>query len=55
MEVNDRDKASKSAVISSDDKSGAIVLPNTTWTPADPEAYSGQPASIDHLKELEFA
>ena len=34
---------------------GAIVVPNTTWQPADPEAYGGLPASIDHLKELEFA
>jgi NADH-quinone oxidoreductase subunit B len=31
----------------------AIVVPNTTWIPADPKAYGGLPASIDHLKELE--
>ena len=29
-------------------------MPNTTWTPADPAAYGGQPASIDHLTELEL-
>ena len=52
MEVK---KTGKDA-LTTNDKRGAIVLPNTTWTPADPEAYSGgQPASIDHLKELEFA
>jgi NADH-quinone oxidoreductase subunit B len=31
-----------------------IVVPNTTWVPADPGAYGGLPASIDHLKELEL-
>ena len=35
--------------------SGPIIIPNSTWKPADPEAYDGgRPASIDHLKEHEF-
>jgi NADH-quinone oxidoreductase subunit B len=55
MEVNDKDKtAPKGAVTSSGTKGGAIVVPNTTWMPADPEAYDGQPATIDHLKQLEL-
>ena len=46
----------KDAVTTTAEKRGAIVLPNTTWTPADPDAYSGgQAAHISHLKELEFA
>ena len=28
---------------------GPIVVPNTTWAPADPTAYGGQPPTIDHL------
>ena len=53
MEVK---KTGKDAVTSTENKRGAIVLPNTTWVPADAQAYSGgQPANIDHLKELEFA
>ena len=32
-----------------------IVVPNTVWRPADPAAYSGRAATIDHLRELEFA
>ena len=53
MEVK---KPGRDAVTTTAEKRGAIVLPNTTWTPADPEAYSGgQAAHVDHLKELEFA
>ena len=34
---------------------GPIIIPNSTWKAADPEAYDGgRPADIDHLKELEF-
>lgn len=48
-------KRTTRAVAKAGAKGGTIVLPNTTWTPADPAAYGGQPASIDHLKELELA
>jgi NADH-quinone oxidoreductase subunit B len=54
MEVSERDKGRKSSLATTAPKPGTIVLPNTTWVPADEDAYSGQPASIDHLKELEF-
>jgi NADH-quinone oxidoreductase subunit B len=34
---------------------GPIIIPNSTWKPADPEAYDGgRPANVDHLKEHEF-
>ena len=47
---------SKDAVTTTAEKRGAIVLPNTTWTPADRDAYGGgQAAHVNHLKELEFA
>src|SRR5688572_2493226 len=31
-----------------------IVIPNTVWRPADPAAYGGRPATIDHLAQLEL-
>lgn len=64
MEVSEHDKARQPGVTTTEPrpdvtttvpKPGTIVLPNTTWVPADEDAYSGQPASIDHLKELELA
>jgi NADH-quinone oxidoreductase subunit B len=50
-----RASSASSEVATPPSVSGPIVVPNTTWTPADPNAYGGgQPASIDHLKELEL-
>ncbi len=44
-----------SALVSSGASVAPIVVPNSTWRPADPAAYGGRPASIDHLRELELA
>ena len=55
MEVKRRGAGDGGKALSSSRKPGTIVLPNTTWTPADPEAYQTQQVAIDHLKELEFA
>jgi NADH-quinone oxidoreductase subunit B len=55
VEVKRRAAGDDGKAVSRSPKPGTIVLPNTTWTPADPEAYQTQQLAIDHLKELEFA
>ena len=54
--MTDQDKrAPDGAIATSGQADSPIVMPNTTWVPADPAAYAGgQPASIDHLKQLEL-
>ena len=49
-----RASSASSEVAAPPSVSGPIVVPNTTWTPADPGAYGGRPASIDHLRQLEL-